>query len=478
MTGPREAEHVTPLHKNRDFALLWSGSALSLVGSRITSIAYPLLVLALTGSAWDTGLIGFTATLPYAVCQLPAGVLVDRVNRRWLMIGCDLGRCAAIAAIAIGVLTHHLGLPLLAAASFVEGSLTVSYSLAERAAVRAVVHDTQFTAALARNEARERVAWLAGQPLGGLLFGLARWLPFLADALTYIFSLVTLTMIRSDFSRERELPAGSLLAQVADGLRWVWREQFLRAATGLVAGSNLLFQALMLDLIVIAHRHGASPAVIGGIIAASGIGGVAGALAASPLSGRLRLPVIVIGANLVWTALFPLLAISANFFLLGGVFAAMGLLGALWNVAIGVYQLRVTPDRLQGRVGSVLTMVSFGAIPVGSLLGGLLIVAVGPVRTVLVLGAGMALLTIAAVLSPAVRRAGKSGAGTESVLSQATSGKEHVDDVEGRLDGRQPGSLGGRSGARIEPRPELRSRVPGGDPLPSDSGGPGDLPPG
>src|SRR5262245_39702938 len=109
---------IAPLRRNRDFQLLWIGSAVSAVGSRVSSVAYPLLVLALTGSAADAGLVGFTATVPYLLFQLPAGALVDRWNRRWVMIACDIGRGLALASIAVAFYLDALTLWLIMIVSF------------------------------------------------------------------------------------------------------------------------------------------------------------------------------------------------------------------------------------------------------------------------------------------------------------------------------------------------------------------------
>ena len=194
---------VPPLRRNRDFLLLWTGSAVSILGSRASSMAYPLLVLALTGSPLDAGLAGFVALLPQLLFQLPAGVLVDRWDRKRAMIWCDVLRGLAIGSIVVALLAGQLYLTQILVVGFVEGTLTVCYELAAAAAIPNVVHRSQLTVAVSRNEARERGAAMLGQPLGGILFGIGRGVPFLFDALTYAVSLVTLLFIRKDFQVER-----------------------------------------------------------------------------------------------------------------------------------------------------------------------------------------------------------------------------------------------------------------------------------
>jgi MFS family permease len=190
---------MTPLRRNRDFVLLWTGMAVSVLGSRISSTAYPLLVLALTHSPAKAGLVGFLATLPYLLFQLPAGGLVDRWNRKQTMILCDVGRFAALGSLAIALWLGHLTLAQIGIVAFGEGTLFVFFNLAETGAIRQVVPAEQLPAALAQNEARNRGAGLAGPPLGGLLFGLGRFVPFLVDALSYVVSLAALLLIRAEF---------------------------------------------------------------------------------------------------------------------------------------------------------------------------------------------------------------------------------------------------------------------------------------
>lgn len=199
MAGEAQDKDVPPLRANRDLRLLWLGSVVSVLGSRASTIAYPLLVLALTGSPADAGLAGFAATIPYLLWQLPAGALVDRWNRRLIMIACDAGRALALASIVLALAIDRISFAQIVAVSFIEGSLYVFHSLAEPAAVRNLVHPAHLPLALSQIEARERGAALLGQPLGGFLFDLGRAVPFLADALSYLASLTALLLIKGRF---------------------------------------------------------------------------------------------------------------------------------------------------------------------------------------------------------------------------------------------------------------------------------------
>ncbi|MET8945254.1 MFS transporter [Streptomyces sp. NPDC004542] len=394
---------VVPLHRNRDFLLLWGGSAVSLLGSTATTIAYPLLVLALTGSPFAAGLAGFVALLPALLLPLPAGALVDRRPRRRLMIWCDALRACGAAAIAVASALDVLSLPLVLAVGFAEGTLTVFHGLAAHAAVPNVVPPSQLSSALSRNEARGRAAVMLGTPLGGVLFGLGRAVPFLADALSYLVSLTGLLFIRKEFEAERSARTGRMGEEVREGLRWLWRQPFLRTTTLLVAGSNLMFRALFLVTIVLATDVGASSAGVGLMVGVAGGGGVLGSLAAPWFARRVALGALVIGANWAWAVLMGVIALSRDPFTLAAAYAAMWFVGPLWNVALGSYQLVITPDRLRGRVLAGMSTLSNGALPIGSLLGGLLLDSAGARTTALALAGWMVLIAGAASLARSVR---------------------------------------------------------------------------
>jgi MFS family permease len=178
---------------------LWTGQVVSTLGTRVTSVAYPLLVLTLTHSPAKAGIVGFAQTLPYMLFFLPAGALVDRWNRKRIMLAADAGRALALGSIAIALAFGSPPFAQIVAAAFVEGSLYVFFRLSESAALPQIVPKPQLPTAVARNQARDQGADLAGQPLGGALFGIGHMLPFLADAVSYAISFASLLFIRPAF---------------------------------------------------------------------------------------------------------------------------------------------------------------------------------------------------------------------------------------------------------------------------------------
>ncbi len=189
---------LVPLRRNRDYLLLWTGRTVSSLGSSVSIIAFPLLILALTHSPAKAGFAGALRAAPYIIFSLPAGALVDRWNRKTVMVTCDTGRALALGSIPVALWTGHLTLAQLYLATVVEGTLFVFFQLAETAALLQLVSREQLAAATAQNEAAYYgVAALLGPALGGVLYQIGRAFPFVVDAISYAASVFSLLFIRA-----------------------------------------------------------------------------------------------------------------------------------------------------------------------------------------------------------------------------------------------------------------------------------------
>ena len=396
-----------PLHRNRDFLYLWTGQAISTLGSQASRVAYPLLVLALTGSAARAGFAGAAATTPYLIFPLLAGAYADRWDRRLVMVGCDLLRLLALGSVAVAALIGTISYQQVLVAGFVEGAGTVWYTIANRGAVPMLVPPSQRTAAVSHNEARTYGAQIAGQAAGGALFGVARFLPFAADAVSYLASLATLAMIRTPMQETaaRETVRG-LWHELGAGLRWTAGQPFLRSSSLVSAVVNLVFQVQALAVIVLARQDGASSALIGAIVACGGLGGLVGAFAAPALVSRVRPGMIITGC--LWLAMACLAAICVvpGAVWLCPVLTVLGLVLGPWNVATQSYRMRITPNWMLARVSSVTFQVAWGAIPVGSLLAGILLSSLSPTATMGIAAAVLAVTAVAATAARSLRQAG------------------------------------------------------------------------
>ncbi len=391
---------MTSLSRNRDFMLLWSGQTVSELGAQLSLVAYPLLALALTGSPAKAGIVGLARIGPIAVMALPAGALADRVNRKHLMATCDAVRAIALGVLAIAVASGHVAYATILVVAVVDGSGFVVSYVAERGALRQLVPDEQLARAVARNESRTFAAMLAGPPLGGVLYGLGRAVPFLVDALSYAASTVSMLLIRSDFQQAR---GGPERGPLTEGLRWLWRRPFMRACMLLFAAGNPIYSGLGLLIVVLARRDGASPALIGAMLAVAAAGGLAGTLIAPALQRRWPAHRSLLAETCTTALVLPLLLVVHNALLLGLIVAAAELFTPVTNATVVSQRVALAPDRLQGRVQAGSTLVSFSAGWLGPLAVGVLLEYAGRTTTVLTLAGWALLLAIAVATVPAFR---------------------------------------------------------------------------
>ncbi len=390
----------TPLRRNRDFQLLWSGQAISQIGSQISFVAYPLLVLALTGSPAKAGVVAFAKNAPIALLALPAGLLADRVNRRWLMVASDGVRAVAVASIPIAAAAGAVPFALIVVVAAIDGTGYVLAAVAERGAIRQLVAPEQLGEAVARNESRMFGAMLAGPPLGGLLFGIGRAVPFLTDAASYAISTVTKLLIGTEFQEAR---AGGEVGDAREGLRWLWQQPFIRTCMLLFAGSNPIFTGLYLLIVVLARHHGASSALIGVMLALAAGGGLLGALVAPSLQRRLTVRTALVGESWVLALAIPLLLIAHDALLIGVIMAAAELITPVTNSFVVSFRVGLAPDRLQGRVQAASTLISFSGGWLGPLIVGFLLQNAGETAAVLVLTAWALALALVATGARAFR---------------------------------------------------------------------------
>jgi len=368
-------------------------------------VAFPLLVLAQTHSPAKAGLVGFAQTLPYMLFYLPAGAFVDRWDRKRVMLAADACRALALGSLAVALAAGNATLAQIAAVAFVEGTGFVFFSLAESAALPQIVAKEQLSTAVAQNQARTQGADLVGQPLGGVLFGVGRLLPFAADAISFVVSFASLLFVRPAFQEQRERSATRLRTEIAEGMSWLWRQSFLRAGVLLVAGSNFAFSAVILALIVRAKQLGASSATVGLLLASFGAGAIAGAICAPWVQRHVHAKVVMISSFWIWAAGAFATAFISSPYGLGAVWVFGALFSPMFNVSFSAYRYALVPDRLLARVGSVALVVAWGAIPLGQLTAGILLSRIGAKETILALAAAMLAVGLGATISPSIRNA-------------------------------------------------------------------------
>ena len=394
-----------PLWRNRDYMLLWSGQIVSNVGTQVSQLAFPLLILAITRSPALAGFAGALRALPYIIFSLPAGALIDRWDRKRVMILCDIGRAVSMASIPIAYAFGQLTVLQLFIVSAIEGTLFVFFNIAEAACLPRVVPKSQLPDATAQNMATDGITVLAGPPLGGALYLIGNVLPFLADAISYVVSVLSLFFIKTNFQEKRTVARRKLWVEIVEGLSWLWHQPLIRFMAILTGGNNLVNAGYTLIIIVLAQSMHASSFVIGVIFAIGGIGGILGAVVAPFIHKRVSFGQGIIGTSWIFALMMPLYIIAPNPVVLGVITALVFIAGPVYNVVQFSYRSALIPDELQGRVNSVFRLIAFGGQPIGLALTGLAIQAIGVVQTILIGTAIMVVLALAATVNTHVRNA-------------------------------------------------------------------------
>jgi uncharacterized protein YbdZ (MbtH family)/predicted MFS family arabinose efflux permease len=394
---------TVPLSRNRNYRLLWGSQMVSEFGFNAAAIAFPLLVLAVTGSSAASGIVLGTIAAAQLAAGLPAGALVDRWDRKKVMLGCEAAQAVAAASLAGALLTGTLTVAHMVAVAAVIGVCAALFAPAEEATLPNLVPDGQLSTAVALNSARTSLGHLSGTAAGGFLFAVGRAVPFVADVLTHTVAFVALAFLRVPGRTVRPEPIRHLGTEIAQGLRWVWHQRLIRVTAVCAVVLNLFFSAFYLVVIVLARSRGIPVEQIGIMAALLGVGGVVGSLLA-PYLNRVMSPFVSI-ASVFWvlTVLTPLAVFVRDGYLMGALFFAMALLPPAANTTIVTRQLLATPDELRGRLGGVEGLLVGVASAIGPVLGGVLMQFVPGGRAVLICAAGIAAITVLVTASPTLR---------------------------------------------------------------------------
>lgn len=386
---------VKALRHNRRFQALWIGSAVGFLGIEAADVGYPLAVLALTGSPATAGLFGVVQLVATLLAGLPAGAVADRYDRRRVLLVGEGVRAVSAASVAVALAASHLTVPHLLAVAAVLGAAGPFSGTARMLLVRAVVPAEHLTAALTTEQIRDGLSQLIGPPLGGLLYGLRQLLPFAASAIAFAVSWLATLVVRVPPRDEPATgPAGS--PSVLAGLRTIWRNPTLRAATLLVALLNAVGAPVLLITIVALRAQQVAPGVIGVAVAGYAVGGLIGATLVGPLHRRFRPGRLLIGVALIEAPLLFGLGVPWGPWWVAAVLLCAALGVPALSVLVDVLIFRQVPDEQRGRVIAATSVLVAIGMPVGTGLTGLLLeylsppVAMTVLAAILAVGAGYA----------------------------------------------------------------------------------------
>jgi MFS family permease len=392
------------LWRNRDFMLLQAGHLLSSLGGQLTTLAFPLLVLAVTDSPAKVGLVTFFSFLPYPLFTVLAGVAADRWNRKWLMIGADMVGLVSVGLLAGAIIFDRLEFWQIVVVAFVKSTAGTLLFTAQGGVLRAVVPAWQLPDAVSVEVGRVAAVRLAGPPLGGILFALGRAIPFVVDAVSYACSTVALLLMRTPFQEPREVDASTLRAQIAEGFRFLWSHPFLRTCALLFGFGNFIFPGVLVVIVVVGKAQGLSSGEIGALTAVFGAALLVGS-AISPLFRRLfSVRRILLLELWTWTG-SALFVIWPNVYVLVASTIPQALTIPSTDSVVHGYRTAMTPDRLIGRVNGAAANISLAVSPLGPLVAGLLLSAASARVAVAVFAAAGLVLALWGTFSPSIRKA-------------------------------------------------------------------------
>ncbi|MBT3153779.1 MFS transporter [Streptomyces sp. CHD11] len=385
------------LWRDRDYVVWWSGEGLSSLGNSVSTLAFPLLMLHVTGSAAQAGTITVLHMLGRLGTLVLGGALSDRVSRRLL-----LGLAALVEALSMGAVAwlvyrgdpSVLGLDTLA---FVSGLGAGLRSGVTSPVLRRIVPKERIADATAQGMGRDMLAQLLGAPLGGLLYSMARWIPFLFDAISFLFITLSSFLIRRPLGPDRQDDGEDrpgLAADVKDGLRMIRRSDYLVFTLVWGAALNAVAQGFTLLFVVMVQHRGGGPTTIGAVTSLAVAGGVMGAVLGPWLMRRIGARRVLLLSAWLFTASFAAVAVAPRPWQIGLVLM-VGMTSMIpMNVVTESYEIRLVPDAYLGRVAAT-GQFGFQAVQwTGPLVAGVLADSLGVAPAVLVLAAAMAVLAL------------------------------------------------------------------------------------
>jgi MFS family permease len=396
------------LWRHADFLRLWGATTVSQVGSQVTLVALPLVaVLVLDASAFQVALLTTFDFLPFLLFSLPAGVWVDRLARRPVLIATDLARAAALLSIPIAYGLDMLTLGQLYVVGFLVGALTVFFELAYTSYLPSLIDREQLIDGNSKLEVSRSGAFIAGPGLGGALIDLLTApVAIVVDALSFLVSALLVVRIRR--AEEWVATAGArtgVRTELIEGLRYVVRHRYLWPIASCTAILNLFFNAgFAVYFVFLARELDLAAAVIGLVLTLGNVGWLAGALAAGRVTKRLGVGWTLAGSAFLFGPSAVLIALAPESEPLPFLIAAQALgsfAGVLYNITSMTLRQTVTPDRLQGRTVGAIRTVVWGVTPLGALLGGALASGFGLRATFWIAAVGSAASALPIVLSSA-----------------------------------------------------------------------------
>ncbi|MEX1171617.1 MAG: MFS transporter [Chloroflexota bacterium] len=367
-------QRLLPAHLGRDFRWLWSSAALSNLGDGLRLAAGPLLVTTVSRDPLAVGLSVAMQHLPWVLIGLPAGAIIDRVDRRRLSIVVNVLRAIVLTVLAWSIYTGTLNLPILYVALFLIGTAETFADNAASALIATRVPKQHLGIANARLIGTSVLAnQLAGPPIGAFLFGMGVALPFAADAILALAAAGLLSRMAVKPWARPEGSARHIRHEIAEGFTWLWRHPPVRTLALTIFTFNVTFWAPYSVLVLLAtERLGLDAFGFGLLITVSAVGGLIGSTSYGWLERRFALSTLMRVGLLLETVTHLVLATTTSPLIAGATMALFGIHAVVWGTTSTTVRQRAVPAALMGRVTSVYMLGAVGGGVIGSVIGGLI----------------------------------------------------------------------------------------------------------
>ena len=402
----RDPAQSTGLWQHRDFLWLWSSQTVSQFGSQISQLALPLVaIVALGESAFAVAMLGMVEFLPFLLFSLPAGVWVDRLRRRPILVASDVLRAAALVSVPVAYWLDALTIWQLYVVGFVVGVGTVFFDVAYQSYLPTLVKRDELSDGNSKLELSRSAAQLAGPGFAGVLIGvLTAPVAVLADAISFVVSGVLITRIRTTEPKAVTADRRSLFSELWEGLRYVLGNQYVRGMAASVAIFNFFGNVGgSIILVYFVRELGLSATTIGLVLGLGNVGFLVGALLARRVEARVGVGRTIVGSSMLSVPgllLVPLAPqdIAVPVLIASGVIVGFAIV--LYNVTAISLMQAITPDRLLGRMNASRRFFVWGVIPLGAITGGVLASTIGLRPTLFVAAIGASLAVLPLLLSP------------------------------------------------------------------------------
>jgi MFS family permease len=400
------AATTVPLRRNPEYVRWLTGDILLDIGAGIASFAFPLVTLTVTGSAGAVGMVGLIQGIGALLGLIPGGILADRFDRRRLRILAALTGTVTQSVFVAVLVVGHPAVPVLAAIAFVHALRGGLLNVASDPMLKQIVPPAQLPRAFAINEGRGAAVELGAGPAGGALLAVHLALPALTLVITQIGSLIATLTMHGDYRPRTaaDAPAGRVRDDLSEARHWCMAQPVRVQMATIALLANLGSNGVLLTVTLMLASRG---------VPATQIGVLSSVLSASILLGSICAPKLLehVPTGVVTVTELVVLALSAvalpfapNVWVIGGIYALLGVGIAPLNAAAQGYFMHITPTEMQGRIGSLMGLVSMGLMPLAPALAGWGLERVGPVPTMLLFAVICAAAALIALLGRSVRR--------------------------------------------------------------------------